>query len=219
MRKIGKFLRILNNMKMKLKLIIPLSLAKGRKKNSCVSAKSLQNSILSNYKLGHKWTVKENDASSRQTEKVLSEQTPQVLFIERCLSLLIPGGRLGIVVPESMFCNPSHRYVMNYIEQHARIDAIISMPKNLFQPYTHAKTCVIMMTKFSEQNVFTDPNHKIFMAVAKWCGHDSRGLEIPYDDIPLIQERYLQFKNGQELSYDHLGFTVMQSEIVNSNAV
>ena len=173
-------------------------------------------SILSKYKLGHKWTMKENDASSRQTEKVLSEQTPQILFIERCLSLLIPGGRLGIVVPESMFCNPSHRYVMNYIEQHARIDAIISMPENLFQPYTHAKTCVIMMTKFSEQNVFTDPNHKIFMAVAKWCGHDSRGLEIPYDDIPLIQERYLQFKNGQELSYDHLGFTVRQSEIVNS---
>lgn len=172
--------------------------------------------ILSQYKLGHKWTNSTSEVSSEQTEKVLSEQTPQILFIERCLELLLPGGKLGIVVPESMFCNPSHRYVMSYIERHARIDAIISMPENLFQPYTHAKTCVIMMTKFSAQIAFTDPSHKIFMAVAKWCGHDSRGLEIPYDDIPLIQERYLRFKSGQELSYDHLGFTIKQSEIINS---
>ena len=54
------------------------------------------------------------------------------------------------------------------------------------------------------------------MAVAKWCGHDSRGLEIPYDDIPLIQERYEKFKAGEDLSYDHLGFTITQDEILDS---
>lgn len=76
---------------------------------------------------------------------------------------------------------------MNYVEQHARIDAIISMPENLFQPHTHAKTCVVLMTKFDTPDQTVAKDHKIFMAVAKWCGHDSRGLEIPYDDIPLIQ--------------------------------
>ena len=90
------------------------------------------------------------------------------------------------------------------------------MPENLFQPHTHAKTCVVLMTKFGTQNHQVDPEHKIFMAVAKWCGHDSRGLEIPYDDIPLIQDRYEKFKSGVELSYDHLGFTVKQKEIVDS---
>ena len=54
------------------------------------------------------------------------------------------------------------------------------------------------------------------MAVAKWCGHDSRGLEVPFDDIPLIQERYEHFKAGLPLEYDHLGFTVKQSDIVDS---
>lgn len=153
-------------------------------------------SILKQYDLGHQWKTLKGEKASVKTEKPLSDQTPQVLFIERCLELLAPGGRLGIVAPESMFCNPSHKYIMNYVEQHARIDAVISMPENLFQPHTHAKTCVVLMTKFGTQNHQVDPEHKIFMAVAKWCGHDSRGLEIPYDDIPLIQDRYEKFKSG-----------------------
>lgn len=173
-------------------------------------------SILTQYDLGHQWKVPKGEKISSKTEKILSDQTPQVLFIERCLELLTPGGRLGIVAPESMFCNPSHKYIMNYVEQHARIDAVISMPENLFQPHTHAKTCVVLMTKFASPDYKVEPEHKIFMAVAKWCGHDSRGLEIPYDDIPLIQERYEKFKRGDDLSYDHLGFTVKQREIVDS---
>lgn len=171
--------------------------------------------ILSKYDLGHKWKA-QKDGTAEKADKLLQEQTPQVLFIERCLKLLMPGGRLGIVAPESMFCNPSHRYIMNYVEQHAQIDAVISMPENLFQPHTHAKTCVVVMTKFSDEHPCVSPDHQIFMAVAKWCGHDSRGLEVPFDDIPLIQERYEQFKAGKELAYDHLGFTVKQSQIKDS---
>ncbi len=171
--------------------------------------------ILSRYDLGHQWKIPKGESVFSKTEKVLSDQTPQVLFIERCLELLTPGGRLGIVAPESMFCNPSHKYIMNYVEKNARIDAVISMPENLFQPHTHAKTCVVLMTKLSQADTIS-PDHRIFMAVAKWCGHDSRGLEIPYDDVPLIQERYEKFKSGHELAYDHLGFTVKQSEIVDS---
>lgn len=173
-------------------------------------------SILSQYDLGHRWKIPKGGSYAKKTDKILSYQTPQVLFIERCLELLAPGGRLGIVAPESMFCNPSHKYIMNYVEQHARIDAVISMPENLFQPHTHAKTCVVLMTKFENDTNSVNADHKIFMAIAKWCGHDSRGLEVPYDDIPKIQERYKDFKAGHKLSYDHLGFAITQKNIVNS---
>lgn len=172
--------------------------------------------ILAQFDLGHQWNVTKGKKFAQKTDKLLADQTPQVLFIERCLDLLAPGGRLGIVAPESMFCNPSHKYIMNYVEEHARIDAIISMPENLFQPHTHAKTCVVIITKFAKGISRVDPDHQIFMAVAKWCGHDSRGLPIPYDDIPLIQERYNQFKENKHLSYDHLGFVIKQSQIIDS---
>lgn len=169
--------------------------------------------ILSHYDLGFQW--KEKDGVYSKTEKLLDFQTPQVLFIERCLDLLKPGGRLGIVAPESMFCNPSHKYIMNYVESRAQIEAVISMPENLFQPHTHAKTCVVLMQKLDEGEK-NCPDKNIFMAVAKWCGHDSRGLAIPFDDIPAIQERFKKFKNGKKLKYDHLGFAVKQSQIIDS---
>jgi type I restriction enzyme M protein len=51
------------------------------------------------------------------------------------------------------------------------------------------------------------------MALAKWCGHDSRGHEIPFDDVPEITKRLQRFQNGENLEFDHLGFTVMASEI------
>ena len=170
-------------------------------------------SILNNYDLGFQWKAK--DGVFEKTTKLLDFQTPQVLFIERCLDLLKSGGRLGIVAPESMFCNPSHKYIMNYVERRAQIEAVISMPENLFQPHTHAKTCVVMMRKLAEGETITGDS-SIFMAQAKWCGHDSRGLEVPYDDIPLIQERYLKFISGEDLEYDHLGFVIKQSQIRDS---
>lgn len=169
--------------------------------------------ILSHYDLGYQWKVK--NGVYKKTTKQLDFQTPQVLFIERCLNLLRPGGRLGIVAPESMFCNPSHKYIMSYVESKAQIEAVVSMPENLFQPHTHAKTCVVLMRKFGE-NEKPDPDEQIFMAVAKWCGHDSRGLAVPYDDVPAIQARFEAFRRGEELSYDHLGFVIKQSQIVDS---
>lgn len=169
--------------------------------------------ILSHYDLGYKW--KSKSGVFEKTTKELDYQTPQVLFIERCLELLRPGGRLGIVAPESMFCNPSHKYIMNYVESKAQIEAVISMPEELFQPHTHAKTCVVLMRKLKKDEII-DPEHEIFMAVAKWCGHDSRGLCVPYDDVPAIQDRFEAFRRGKKLEYDHLGFGVKQSQIIDS---
>ena len=112
--------------------------------------------------------------------------------------------------------NPSsHKYIMNYVESKAQIEAVISMPEELFQPHTHAKTCVVLMRKLSAGEKI-NKNSDIFMAVAKWCGHDSRGLAIPYDDIPAIQERFEKFKAGEQLEYDHLGFAIKYSQVINS---
>ena len=114
-----------------------------------------------------------------------------------------------------MFCNPSHKYIMNYVESKAQIEAVISMPEELFQPHTHAKTCVVLMRKLKKGETI-DSEHEIFMAVAKWCGHDSRGLCVPYDDVPAIQDRFEAFRQGEKLEYDHLGFVVKQSQIIDS---
>lgn len=169
--------------------------------------------ILSSFGLGHKWSFKKDSCEFEKQQKLHTGQSPQILFIERCLELLKDGGRLGIIVPESMFCNPSHRYIVQYIKSVARIKVIVSLPEELFQPYTHAKTCAVVIEKKPTNH---DAGHEIFMAVAKWCGHDSRGLPIPHDDLPRILEKYMEYKEKGKLAYDHWGFIINEKQIDNN---
>jgi type I restriction enzyme M protein len=62
----------------------------------------------------------------------LGKVKTEILFIERCLALLKPGGRLGIVLPEGIFNNPSLAYVREFCEDRARILAVVSLPQETF---------------------------------------------------------------------------------------
>ncbi len=172
--------------------------------------KVTERTTLVQYDLGSKWRKAKGGVGYEKTDKVADSQTPQILFIERCLDLLKDGGRMGIVLPESMLCNPSHRYIMQYVLSRATIHAVISVHENLFQPHTHAKTAVVLLEKGAEP---AGESHDVFMAVARWCGHDSRGHSIPFDDLPKIVERWEKYVDGEALDFDHLGFVVDSAQI------
>jgi type I restriction enzyme M protein len=148
--------------------------------------------ILKQYDLSYKWNY-EKDLDSFSKNELQDKQTPQILFVERCLELLKDGGKLGIVLLESLFGMPKYRYVVDYLQQKTKILAIVTMPEELFQPHTHAKCCVVVCEKVP--NPPTD-NYPIFMVDVKWCGHDSRGnptirrnslgKEELLDDIPNV---------------------------------
>lgn len=172
--------------------------------------KVTERSTLAPYDLAQKWKKLRGSSLYEMTDKTADSQTPQILFIERCLDLLKDGGRMGIVLPESMLCNPSHRYIMQYILSRASIRAVISVHENLFQPHTHAKTAVVLLEKGAEPD---GASHDVFMAVARWCGHDSRGHSIPFDDLPKIADRWERYQGGERLEFDHLGFVVDSCQI------
>jgi len=76
----------------------------------------------------------------------------EILFIERCLSLLKPGGRLGIVLPEGVFNNPSLAYVREFCEDRARILAVVSLPQETFYSSgATVKASLLFMQRFSEK--------------------------------------------------------------------
>lgn len=75
----------------------------------------------------------------------------EVLFIERCLDLLKPHGRLGIVLPEGIFNNPSLTYVREFIEDRAFLRAVISLPQETFVSSGASVKCsLLFLQKFSE---------------------------------------------------------------------
>ena len=74
----------------------------------------------------------------------------EILFIERCLALLKPGGRLGIVLPEGIFNNPSLGYVREYCEDRAFIRAVISLPQEtFFSSGASVKASLLFLQKFT----------------------------------------------------------------------
>lgn len=167
------------------------------------------------FDLAHRWSKDKVTNKYLKTDKIAANPSPQILFLELCLKLLKPGGRLGIVVPESMLSSSSGGYVVQYLLDHSTLNTVVGMPENLFKTSgkggTHTKTCLVIATKNSKDIADTD----IFMAEAQWCGHDSRGNRIPHNDLPITLANYLERKkptNGES----HLGYYLAQADIKNN---
>lgn len=87
-----------------------------------------------------------------RTGNKLGKVRTEVLFIERCLALLKPGGRMGIVLPEGIFNNPSLEYVREFCEDRARILAVVSLPQETFYSSgASVKASLLFMAKYSDK--------------------------------------------------------------------
>lgn len=76
----------------------------------------------------------------------------EVLFIERCLDLLKLGGRLGIVLPESILNNPSLAYVRDFTSDRAFLRAVVSLPQQTFVSSGASVKCsLLFLQKFTEE--------------------------------------------------------------------
>ena len=183
--------------------------------------------ILSQFDLGFKWKRNNETKTVEKTTTLHDDQPPQILFLERCLQLLKPGGRLGIVLPEAVFGMPTYEYVVSWLNGRAKILGVVSMPEALFKTSgkggTHAKVCVLFVENIKPKK---NEDYEIFMADVKWCGHDSRanptyrkdenGKMTLLDDIPFVQQRFIDVKfMGKSCPRDRFGFFRNLSEIRN----
>lgn len=85
----------------------------------------------------------------------------EVLFIERCLNLLKPGGRMGIVLPEGVLNNSNLQKVRDFVEHRAKILLIVSIPQDVFMASgATVKPSLLFFKKFTEQE---QEKHDIIM--------------------------------------------------------
>ncbi len=76
----------------------------------------------------------------------------EVLFIERCLRLLKPGGRLGIVLPEGVLNNTNLQSVRELFEGMAKIILITSIPQDVFMASgATVKPSLMFFKKFTDE--------------------------------------------------------------------
>ena len=106
-----------------------------------------------------------------------------ILFIERNLSFLRPGGRMAVVLPQGRFNNSSDKDLREYVADHCRILAVVGLHGNVFKPHTGTKTSVLFVQKWND-----DPkagplcqridDYPIFFATMKEPSKDNSGDKI-----------------------------------------
>lgn len=75
------------------------------------------------------------------------------LFIERYYQLLKEGGRLGVVLPESVFDTTENKYIRLFLFKYFNVKAIVSLPQVTFEPYTSTKTSLLFAQKKNKKQV------------------------------------------------------------------
>ena len=117
------------------------------------------------------------------------------LFLERCLNLLKPGGRMVIVVPRGVLKNYGDEYIRRLILREARVVAVVGLSGDMFKPFTNTKTCLLFLQKREEplenlDDALNDP--EVVFAVTEKPGKDRSGKLIVdanqniVSDLPVI---------------------------------
>jgi type I restriction enzyme M protein len=122
---------------------------------------------------------------------------PEQLFIERCLYLLKPRGRLAIVLPDSILSNPGLAFIRRWILKRARVIASVDLPQVTFEPYTGTQTSVLLLQKKTQQEMTIEKessrmrDYEIFMTMPQAVGHDRRA-----------EVHYLRTPEGELIEYE-----------------
>ena len=151
--------------------------------------------LLDQYHLGRVWKSNKKTGRWDQLPKSAANRPPQVLFVERCLDLLKPGGRLALVLPDGVLGNKSAGYVRAFARSVADVVGVVDLPLETFLPSTSTKTSLLLLRKRHPDAV----QEEVFMGIAETCGHDRRGNPVtladgsPDDHLPVLGQRFREW--------------------------
>jgi len=123
--------------------------------------------ILSKYELG-------KNANGKYQNNVGRD----ILFIERNLDFLKPGGRMAIVLPQGRFNNSSDKNIREFIAERCRILGVVGLHGNVFKPHTGTKTSVLLVQKWDSTLCPRVDDYPIFFATMQQPSKDNSGDKI-----------------------------------------
>ena len=157
-----------------------------------------ESTIISHYELG-------KNVAGKWQKKVGRD----ILFIERNLNFLAPGGRMAIILPQGRFNNSSDKYIREFIAEHCRILAVVGLHGNVFKPHTGTKTSVLFVQKWDDELCPKRDDYPIFFATMQKPSKDNSGEKIYVRD-PVTGENLLDSHGHLIVDHDlynHDGMT------------
>lgn len=155
--------------------------------------------ILAKYELGKK-----------PDGKLQGKVGRDILFIERNLDFLKPGGRMAVVLPQGRFNNSSDRAIRDYIAERCRILAVVGLHGNVFKPHTGTKTSVLLVQKWDDALCPRRDDYPIFFATMQEPSKDNSGEKIfvRRRDLPQPQPQPLAVAQDPVSRYDTANSTL-----------
>ena len=163
---------------------------------------------MDNFTTGIRWSTRSGEYFStgeRNTEGV----PPEMLFFERCLQWIAPGGKIGIVMPKSFLDTQTYYPARRLLLEKYQLLAVVNCHKDTFQPHTGVRTCLLIVENpKKEDDSASLVDYPIFMAISKKIGQDSEGFpifkrdanneltEIIDHDLDEVLADYRAHKNG-----------------------
>ena len=161
--------------------------------------------------------LRQYELARKEGGKLRNNVERHILFIERTLDMLRPGGRMAIVLPQGVLNNTNMEYVRDFLMDKARILAVIGLHGNTFKPHTGTKTSVLFLQKWGGDAGEPQADYPIFMAVSKKSGkdtsgdyvykkdansgfvHDARGRKVLDHDLDEVADAFLKFIGNEGL--------------------
>lgn len=155
---------------------------------------------------------------AKKEGKLRNNVERHILFIERSLDAVRPGGRLAIVLPQGVLNNTNMEYIRDWLIGKARILAVVGLDVNTFKPHTGTKTSALFLQKWTESEKPLK-DYPIFMAVSKKSGkdssgeyvykkdasgnyvHDTEGRKVLDHDLDLIAEEFIKFAKKERFNF------------------
>ena len=143
------------------------------------------------------------DIAKKSEHSYQSKIGRDILFIERNLQFLKPGGRMAIVLPQGRFNNSSDKYIRDYIAERCRILAVVGLHGNVFKPHTGTKTSVLFVQKWDEKLCPKKDDYNIFFATMQKPSKDNSGDKIYLKETDENGETKYKLDEHGHLIVDH----------------
>jgi type I restriction enzyme M protein len=161
-----------------------------------------QSDMLAPYELAHKKDGKLDKSVDRD-----------LLFVERNLDFLKPGGRMAVVLPQGRFNNSSDQRLREFIMERCRILAVVGLHPNTFKPHTGTKTSVLFVQKWNDDAsagpiCSRQADYNIFFATQQVQSVDNSGRKVyrRKEDDAFMRDKHGHFIVEHDL-FNHEGLT------------
>ncbi len=173
--------------------------------------------ILTNPPFGSKVTsegilkdLASRDGVTKKNGKTVKTMPQEIVFLNRCIEFLKPGGKLAIVLPDGVLANSQTQDVRDWVFRLAKLKAVLSLPQETFAPYgAGVKTSLVVLQKrdvsLSQEQlelgreVVEEEDYEVYMAKIDSIGYDATGrLNTSEEEShypPDISEAIIKFNN------------------------